>query len=450
MRGCASCTLALILLVSAVHRGLAQPSPPVSISDPPIFRPRTPGEIKTVEEAMAAVITVTSKDLGLPIVKPLYLHLHKDTNAFAANAGKYGHRLRPEMVKFAIAVAEEGRFHVNMERARGRTWGALLRTLAHEYAHNIEYVFSSLNRASQWIREGFADWVAAKVIDSLGWQDYALSVQRARLEVQRQRSSLPNLSELEDSYKWSVWANGPIGTIMTYRFAFLAIDKLMARGGVSGMGKYFATPDFRTHFGISWSEFEKEFKASMTEAQPPALASRTMEKPEWKVGYRWVYKWKAPGQNGTLTKEIIKEEVLDGLPAYILRAGDSAEFFSRESLGLIATSLKDKLVTQRSAPHEFFSWPLGAPKEWQTAFVLENIPQKTNQRLSYLKVIPAVEEVDVPAGTFESFKIETYGPESGTLFTEQWYVPNVKWFVKTRNYLPEGVREEQLTSFKAD
>jgi hypothetical protein len=65
-------------------------------------------------------------------------------------------------------------------------------------------------------------------------------------------------------------------------------------------------------------------------------------------------------------------------------------------------------------------------------------------------VIPAVEEVDVPAGTFESFKIETYGPESGTLFTEQWYVPNVKWFVKTRNYLPEGVREEQLTSFKAD
>jgi len=56
----------------------------------------------------------------------------------------------------------------------------------------------------------------------------------------------------------------------------------------------------------------------------------------------------------------------------------------------------------------------------------------------------------VPAGTFESFKIETYGAESGTLFTEQWYVPNVKWFVKTRNYLPEGVREEQLTSFKAD
>jgi len=105
---------------------------------------------------MAAVITVTSKDLGLPIVKPLYLHLHKDTNAFAANAGKYGHRLRPEMVKFAIAVAEEGRFHVNMERARGRTWGALLRTLADEYAQKIEYVFSSLNRALQWIREGFA------------------------------------------------------------------------------------------------------------------------------------------------------------------------------------------------------------------------------------------------------------------------------------------------------
>ena len=139
----------------------------------------------------------------------------------------------------------------------------------------------------------------------------------------------------------------------------------------------------------------------------------TTQRPEWKVGYHWVYEWTVPGRNGTLTKEIVREEVLDGLPAYVLRAGDTAEFFSRESLGLVATSSQDKLLTKRSAPHEFFSWPLGAYKEWRTAFILENISQKANQKLSYLKVIPVVEEVNVPAGTFESFKIETYGPESG-------------------------------------
>src|SRR3989442_1644648 len=130
LRGYAVCIVAANFLLAAVHPILAQLSPPVSISDPPFFRPKTPEEIKTVEEAMAAVITVTTKDLGFPMVKPLYLHLHKDTEAFAANAGMYGRRLPPEVVKFAIAVATENRFHVNMEKARGRTWGALLPTLA--------------------------------------------------------------------------------------------------------------------------------------------------------------------------------------------------------------------------------------------------------------------------------------------------------------------------------
>jgi hypothetical protein len=429
---------------------LGQLPPPVSISDPPLFRPKAPGEIKTVEDAMAAVITVTSKDLGLPLVKPLYLHLHKDTNDFAANAGKYGRRLSPEVVKFAVAVAEENRFHVNMEKTRGRPWSALIWTLAHEYAHNVEYVFSSVNRGPQWIREGFADWVAAKVVDSLGWLDYSISTHRANLEVRRQTSSLPRLSELEDSSRWSVWANGATGSILTYRLAFLAVDKLMARGGVPAIQKYFATQDFRNHFGISWNDFEKEFKAGLLEAQLRARSLDGAEKPEWKVGYQWLYEWKSPGRRGTLNREIDREEMVDGLLTYVLRAGNSADFLSRETLGLIATASQEKLLTKRSGPHEFFSWPLTVGKEWRTSFVVENIAQKTSQKLAYVKVIAGVEEVKVPAGMFEALKIETYGTESGILVTEQWYAPKARWFVKTRSYLQDGVREEELASFKFD
>ena len=450
MRGYAFYLVIASLLFSAVDRALAQLTPPVPISNPRVFRPRTPGEIKTVEDAMAAVITVTSKDLGLPLVKPLYLHLHNDTEAFAANAGAYGRRLSPEVAKFAVAVAVENRVHVNMEKVRRLTWGALMPTLAHEYAHNIEYIFSSLNRGSQWIREGFAEWVAAKVLDSLAWQEYSTSVHRATLEVQRQKASLPMLSELEDSNRWSIWANGPTGRILTYRFAFLAVAKLMERGGVPGMQKYFATLDFQTQFGIPWSEFQKELKAGIDEIQTPAQALDATGKPEWKVGYQWVYDWKSSGRNGTLTKEVTSEEVLDGLPTFVIRFGDSAEFYGSENLGLVATASKDKFLTKRSVPHEFFSWPLETRKEWKTSFILENVAQKSSQKLAFLKLVSTVEQIRVPAGVFETFKLETYGAESGALFTEQWYSPKARWFVKTRSYLPEGIREEELATFKVD
>ena len=163
-----------------------------------------------------------------------------------------------------------------------------------------------------------------------------------------------------------------------------------------------------------------------------------------------MYEWKAPGRKGTLTKEIARDELFDALPIYVLETGNSAEFFSRETLGLVATASKDKILTKRSGPHEFFSWPLTISKEWRTSFVLENVAQKSSQKLAYLKVISAVEEVKVPAGIFEAFKIETYGAETGTLLMEQWYAPKARWFVKTRNYLQPGVREEELASLKIE
>jgi hypothetical protein len=353
-------------------------------------------------------------------------------------------------VAYAIAVAEENRFHINMEKTQGRPWSAMIWTLAHEYGHNIEYVFSSLYRGPQWIREGFADWVAAKVMDRLGWQEFSTTIQRAKLEVGRQRSTLPALSELEQSRRWNVWTAGATGYIHTYRLAFLAVSKLIERGGLPAMEKYFTSQDFPTQFGVSWSDFEKEFKASLALGPPRPASLDRAEKPEWKIGYRWVYEWRSPGRKGTFNTQIDKEETLDGLPVYVLRAGNSSDFFSKETLGLIATASQEKLLTKRSVPHEIFSWPLAAGKEWKTTFVVENISQKTSQKFAFVKVSPCVEEIKVPAGIFEAFKIETYRAESGTLTAEQWYAPEVRWFAKTRNYLQDGVREEELASMKID
>lgn len=424
----------------------AQPIDFVQITNAPYFKPKTPAEIKTIQDAMAAVITITSKELGLPVVDPLTLHLHKDTNAYAAAAGRSG-RLAFEVVQFSAAVAQDLRIHVNMERARGRPWSSLMRLLAHEYTHNVEYLFSSLFRGSSWIREGFADWVAWKVVDSLGWQDYATSVHRAKLEVARQAKSLPTLAEIEDSKGWVVWTNQPDGSIFTYRLAFLAVDKLMAKGGVAGMERYYSMQSFPNGFGVALRDFEKEFKASLGVPGTAKPLIQKIDKPEWKVGQRWHYAWKAPGRSGSLTREILKEDQLDGVATYVVKAGNNEVYHSKQSLGLLATAAKGKLISKRSSPLEFFSWPLEGGKEWRDAFVLENLEQKTSRKFENLHVVGGLEELNVPAGKFESIKIDTYAVNGGTLLLEHWYAPGAKWFVKIRDYLQDGVREEELTSF---
>jgi hypothetical protein len=53
---------------------------------------------------------------------------------------------------------------------------------------------------------------------------------------------------------------------------------------------------------------------------------------------------------------------------------------------------------------------------------------------------PKIEQVTVPAGTFETFKVEVY----------TWYAPKAMRAVKEREYLSDGLREAELVSYKAE
>lgn len=398
---------------------------------------------------MAVVITATSKELGLPVVEPLYLHLYKDTDAFAGSAGRSGRRLPPDVVQFAIAVAEENRFHINMEKVRGRPWNVLIKTLAHEYAHNIEYALS-VQRGSQWLREGFADWVAAKVLHSLGWQDYALSLHRAQLQVSRLKESLPNLSDLEESQRWTTWANQPKGAIMTYSMAFLAVDRLTERKGLPAMTRYFTSQDFQGSFGLPWNDFETDFKKRLVETKPVIRKELKAQKPEWKIGDQWQYAQKLPGRSGALKREVVREDVSDGTPVYVVRVGRNENFYTKDLLALQATLQGGRVVTKRNPPQQYLPWPLEVGKEWRNVFILENVEQKSSQTLDFQIVLANFEDVKVPAGNFPSFKIEVYNSLNGNLLVERWYSPEVKWLVEERVYLASGVREEELISFKVN
>lgn len=193
-----------------------------------------------------------------------------------------------------------------------------------------------------------------------------------------------------------------------------------------------------------------ESRPQTVEAKPIMRTGMKAEKPEWKVGYEWRYAWKRPGRSGTLTRVLIREDTFEGVPSYVARVGKAENYYTKDVLGLLATMSGGKVTLKRNAPFQSLSWPLEVGKEWRNSFTLERLEEKSSQTFDNRMVVSKVEEIAVPAGTFEAFKIEWYGSYTGNLVGEYWYSPKVKWFVKERIYHADGVREEELISYKVD
>jgi hypothetical protein len=181
-----------------------------------------------------------------------------------------------------------------------------------------------------------------------------------------------------------------------------------------------------------------------------AGGSAKAQRPEWKVGYEWRYSWKEHSGNGSITKEIVREDVFSGIPAFVIKRGKYEDFYAKDILGVLGSMVDGQITTRRNAPFQTLSWPLEVGKEWGNSYILENLGKKTSESLDHRTVARSFEEVKVPAGTFNAYKIEVYNARTGGLRTEYWYAPQVKWFVKSRVHNRDGIREEELLSYKVD
>jgi len=81
-----------------------------------------------------------------------------------------------------------------------------------------------------------------------------------------------------------------------------------------------------------------------------AVAAVKADRPEWKVGYEWQYSWKDQSGNGTLAKEIIREESFAGVPSFVLKRGQSEDFYTKDVLGLLGTMSGGRITVKRSVP----------------------------------------------------------------------------------------------------
>lgn len=405
------------------------------------FRPSDPTDVRTVEQALAAIIKVCRDDLHLPVVDPLKVDLFHNSTSYAFF--RYGHGLFPIDIGNQVAAAKQQQILIDLGKIdRGQASSILL--LAHEYGHVIHYEIAGEHGPPTFVWEGFADWVAAKVLDSLGWQDYETSVHEARREVLRQWAWLPEIPYIFNNAQWRRTLNQDAGRVRTYDLAFLTIDWLNQRKGFAGLREFLLHGSFQGAFGMTAEAFDAVLKKSLSEAAPKKTSFK-VPRPEWKVGDRWTYAETNHGRKRVVTKEVGRDEKFRGIDVFVVKTEDGESLYTKNGLGFVATRKNGKIALEADIIYPFVFWPLEPDKETRMRFTVWNAAANSSTLYRHVKVAAGNETIHVSAGDFDTIKIESYERSGGGLRAEYWYSPEVKWFVKTRVYSAMGVKEEALT-----
>ena len=142
-----------------------------------------------------------------------------------------------------------------------------VRLLAHELVHSMQYRFGGGTRgdSEQWLREGFAEWVACRVAAHLRLSSF----EDLREDVLAALADAPlgtRLTPLEGLSTFPQWAEAQrrADSRWLYAQAFVAAELLVQQHGIAGVVRYFerfaAKTDrreaFRESFGLDLRAFE--------------------------------------------------------------------------------------------------------------------------------------------------------------------------------------------------
>ena len=273
-------------------------SSPIVVQIPGVAEPVRPPLSRTSDysQTLAAIVFVMTRDLKLPAADGIVTFYPNSMSLEAALVTEYKKdfeqlekQLSPkERERFqadkaesialaarqrattAVAVGMYKRVLVNELVFLRYSWSERIRVLAHELTHTVQknLVDGRLMSADLWLVEGFAEWVAYKVLDALSVESFAEGRQKAidSTATARQYQTFPVLSQLVTGTDWQTWAR-TLGREATYNQAFLAVDLLIREKGLSPVVEYFRLfrrlndreRNFTTAFGESVAAFEGEF-----------------------------------------------------------------------------------------------------------------------------------------------------------------------------------------------
>jgi hypothetical protein len=314
-------------------------------------------------------------------------------------------------------------------------------TLAHEYAHTVHFQLAAGKRFNDFVAEGFAEWVVAKVSHYLKWQDYEIAQHRAQREILQQMQILPDVTTLKDARLWIRLRDQPKSYVRTYTFSFLAMDRIIQRKGIPAVLNYLHDGN-DDQFFASVKEYVEDLSKTLANTALPKN-DFSVDPPLWKVGYKWMYRRTDFGKISTVVKEITGEESYRGTRVFVSHTTEEDTFYAKD-LGFVASRKNGKVIRDVVKPVSFFAWPLQLGKESHDSLVDRNfIENRTTKRDRY-RIVTGVDQVHVPAGDFNAVKIDSFNADSGRLIAEYWYSPEIKWFVKSITYNAVGFTEEEL------
>jgi hypothetical protein len=168
---------------------------------------------------------------------------------------------------------------------------------------------------------------------------------------------------------------------------------------------------------IEYTPAKKDPRSTGLSLSAPTTGAKA-ERPEWQVGYHWRYAWTGPAGKGIFTQEIVGEDSFEDTPVWVMRMGKNENLVDKNVLGLLAIRAGERLISKSDSPYQLLSWPLEISKQWKISHIVERVEEKSSQSIDVRVIVASYEDVKVPAGSFEAFKIEAHNNFTGMIASE--------------------------------
>lgn len=133
----------------------------------------------------------------------------------------------------------------------------------------------------------------------------------------------------------------------------------------------------------------------------------------------------------TITRTVLEEGFYEGRPVYRESDGVNTYIYDKATRNHITTLRRDKERYVYSPHHGTFSWPLWVGKWWVASYAVDHRELgRTWNPVETTWKVEAYEDVTVPAGTFQAFRLQSTPGRSDASYWTIWYAPEIKLIVK--------------------
>lgn len=259
---------------------------PVQVTAAPVSVPAP--YVTDYRSAVALISNIMVTELRLPLPGEVVVFVYPTREAYAEGLARHGRMSRAraaEIAAYSVGLGQPRRLFISDAGLRGKSRGVWLGVVAHELTHVAQYELSGgrRGRSEQWLREGMADWVAARVLERLGETTFGRRRNQALKAVARSLHPVdrepPDLARLGTPRGWETW-NLYRPEAPSYRLAFLLTDLLIQQHGMDRMIAYFRAfarsndrfGAFQDAFGVVLGDFAGEAVRRLAAETPPPQA----------------------------------------------------------------------------------------------------------------------------------------------------------------------------------